>query len=89
MQRKKLKQEKKYFWITTVTVFAEFVKKYELLLTQELKNLRNVVIVKKEKGASKCMKFVKSSCALVVMIISKLNFNYVLGFIIFMEFMGF
>ena len=75
--KKKSKQEINYFGTTTVTVFAGFVKIMPSFFKQELSTFAKCSNCQGKKSASNCVKIVKISCALVVMIISKLNYNYI------------
>jgi hypothetical protein len=86
---KKIKAGDELFWDYNHHCFCRVCKKYELLLTQELPTIVKCSNCQERKRCFKmcdcCKKFMCSSCHNNFQI----KFYYVLGFIIFMEFMGF
>jgi hypothetical protein len=74
---KKIKAGDELFWDYNRDCFCRVCKKDAFFLTQELPAFVTCSNCQRKKSASKYVKFVKSSCALVVKIIAKLNFNYI------------
>jgi hypothetical protein len=74
---KKIRAGDELFWDYNHDCFCRVCKKDAFFLTQELSTFAKCSNCQRQKSASNCVKIVKMSCALVVTIISKLNYNYI------------
>jgi hypothetical protein len=76
-QPKKIKAGDELFWDYNRDCFCRVCKKHPFFLAQELSTFVKCRNCQGKKSASNCVKIVKISGALVVMIISKLNYKYI------------